>query len=130
MSSLYVRQLCDQWAQATALAEGLPYYNTINEEQKPTDPAWFSLEYQATGNTQATYCSTWETGVVSLIILGEAGVGFQDALIAGQAVVDEFLTNVDPAGRLTLELPQPPSDFSGLDDPWYTIEFAITYTLR
>lgn len=130
MSSLYVRSLCDQWAKSAETNTGIPYFSTINEEQNPTDRLWFTLLYQPVNTTQATYCSTWETGIVSLIFMGPAGSGFEETLLSAQPVIDDFVASVDATGRLTLEVEQPPSDFTSPDDPWYVVEVAINYTLR
>ena len=126
MSDKYVRDLCAEWA---ALV-GVPFYNTINEEQDPTDPEWFTLEYQVINKQRDTFCSYLESGLVSLIFFGQAGVGYEDLLQIGQEATDIFVANVDPTGRLTLELSQPPSDYTGLNSPSYIVEFAVNYTFR
>lgn len=129
MSSLYVRTLCDQWA--TAMNPGANYINTINEEQNE-DPSvnWCTLEYQAINTQRETYCSLAETGIVSLLFFGVAGLGWDDLLLLAEPFVTQFISNVDPAGRLSLELLQPPSDFTALDTPSYIVEFGINYTYR
>ena len=54
MSDKYVKQLCDQWAGEIST---VPYFNTINEEQAPTDQTWFTLQYQAINRARDTFCS-------------------------------------------------------------------------
>lgn len=126
MSALYVRDLCQQWAQALPT----PYYNTINMEQDPQDETWVTLEFQTIGKSRDTYCSEVENGIVSLVYFGKPGVGFEDLLALAEPQVEAFVDNVDPTGRLTLELSQPPSDFTGLGAPSYIVEFAVNYTFR
>lgn len=127
MSDLYVRQYCD------ALAKSLSpdYVNTINEEQNP-DPTgnWWTLEYQALLKARDTFCSVQESGNVSLVFFGVAGVGYEALQEYAAPIVEAFVASVDPNGRLTLELDQPPSDFTALDSPSYVLEYAINYAFR
>jgi hypothetical protein len=126
MSSLYVRELCAQWASGLAV----PYYNTINEEQRPTDALWFTLDFQSLGTVQETYCNTRESGEVVLLFFGQAGTSYETTMEQALPVVTEFFANIDSAGRLTLEMIGAPSDYGTLDAPWYGVEWSVTYTYR
>lgn len=126
MSALYVRQLAATWAQGLAL----PYFNTVNEAQDVGATEWFTLEYRAFQSVPLTFCSEQETGQIVMVFFGPAGVGFADLMGQAEPVVNAFFANVDPAGRLTLESIDSPSDDGIIDAPFYAVEYPLSYTFR
>jgi hypothetical protein len=124
MSSLYVRNLADQWAQALTV----PYFNTVNESQTPDVVPWCTLEFNVYSTTKDTHCEHWtETGAVRLVFFGRPGQGFADLFAQAETDINNFYSNVDPDGFLTLEVKGAPVEFGGSDTPWYGVECLIDY---
>lgn len=122
MSRLYVRQLVKQWLGA----DPLPFYDTTNLEQAPTDDVWMTVDWGVPDTQRITYCDdASETGTFNLVFLGRAGIG-DDYLLdqAGDATA-RFMAQRDPQGRLTLIQDGAPFDF--LQEEWYVVEVQIEY---
>lgn len=127
MSSFYVRNLAAQWAAALAT----PYYNTVNEEQNPSDSYWLSLDFDAFSTVKETYCNSWEEqGAIHLLFFGVPGVAFQTLFQTAEADAATFFSNVDPGGSLTLEVMNAPLEFGGSDTPYFGVQVSIDYSYR
>lgn len=128
MSSLYVRQLAEQWI---ADIGTLPYYNTINQQQQPTDNLWLTLDFESFGANIETYCGdTLEEGEIRLIFVGRVGIGYDTLIATAEDFAELFFASVDPDGRLVLTNKNPPVDFAGENDPWFVVEIAVDYQQR
>ena len=121
MSSSYVRTLAKQYA--TAL--NVPFYDTINKEENPTDDAWLTIEFNSE-YSEGTYndCLTTEEGLIDLVFMQLPGQG--DGLIAtAEAEALAFYRNKDPSGKLDLYKMQPIEDFT--DPDHYRVVVGIEY---
>ena len=128
MSSRAVRKAVRGWLGGLTT----PYYDTINTDHNPTDPIWMTVEFSSFGYTKETYCLDWlEDGDITLTFFGQPGVG-DDALLAqSEADVTKFFSNVDPAGKLTLESRSAPEDLYATEDgPIFGVTFRIGYSFR
>jgi hypothetical protein len=127
MSSRYVRQLSEQWAAALHV----PFHPTVNMEQDPTDPLWFTLEWDSFGSTKDSYCETFtEDGEIRMVFFGQSGAGYDAMFQAAESAAAQFYGNADPAGRLVLTSIDPPDEFGTQDGPWFVVEVAVTYQYR
>lgn len=129
MSSLYVRQKVREWAEAASLAEGLPFYDTVNREQDPGDPMWSTAEFLNATNAASTFCSDEETGTVDLLFFTRGGGGDEVLLAAAEAAMAAFMANTDT--KLALDRNGPPEDFpAGGGVPWFVVLFPVSYTYQ
>jgi len=132
MSSSYTRTTVRGWAAAAATATGVKYYETINTEQNPSDAVWWTLEFVAEFSEKLSFCNTWqEEGLVEVIVSGDPGTGDTAVIDAAERIRDELLKNTDPANKLTLGGPNPPSEYSGGSGKlsWYEVVISIDYKL-
>lgn len=125
MSSLYVRNKIRQWAALCAT----PFYDTINLEQNPSDPVWFTAEFEVENSEMVTYCKDeLEEGVVDLVFCGSAGSGDAAVLTAAEADAKVFLAQSDVTGKLVIRRAMPPEEFSaGTGDNWYRVVIGLEY---
>ena len=114
MSASYVRNLVRQWCGEAAASEGVPWHETINTRQNPSDPVWFTVEFVAESH-EGNFCDRQykEDGFISLVFIAKPGIGDGPALTAVEAVVPVMAAKVDPIGRLTLEGYDPVQEISG-----------------
>jgi hypothetical protein len=109
MSSLYVRNKIRQWAALCAT----PFYDTINLEQNPSDPVWFTVSFEVENSETLTFCKDeLEEGVIDLVFSGSAGAGDAAVLTAAEADAKVFLAQADAGGKLVLKRAMPPEEFS------------------
>ena len=54
MSSVYVREKVREWAQLPSIT--VPYYDTINVEESPTEDIWFTAEFETEYSEKITFC--------------------------------------------------------------------------
>lgn len=129
MSSLYVREKLREWCR-TAPGIVLPYFDTVNIEQRPTVPRWATLNFVASFSSKITYCGDIEeTGTFDYVALGAAGVGDVDLITAAENDIAILLAQVDR--RLTLLRATPPDDFLQAGSvPWYTVSMVVDYTYQ
>jgi hypothetical protein len=127
MSTLHARTLVHSWAAAQAL----PFYDTVNVEQNPADPIWFTIEWDIPFGDPLTYCGDkLLEGSFSLVFFGTSGETAIPLLTAAEPVVQSFMANVDPSGNLTLLDCGVAEDFwSGGDAPLFGIAFRVSYEL-
>jgi hypothetical protein len=128
MSTLAARTLVHGWAAAQAL----PFYDTVNVEQNPTDPIWFTIEWDGAYGDPLTYCGDkLLEGSFSLVFFTRPGGTAIPLLAAAEPVVKNFMTSVDPGGKLVLLDNGVAEDFwSGGDAPLFGIAFRVTYELN
>ena len=128
MSSRAVRTLARTWANALPV----PYVDTINFDESPTDPIWFTIEFDSYGMDKLSFCQDWqEVGFIQLDFFGLAGVGDDALLAAAEPAVQQFLQNVDPAGKLSLVSFSAPDDFTPTGGaPKFGVSFVIDYTFN
>ena len=128
MSSRAVRTLARTWANALPV----PYIDTINFDESPTDPIWFTIEFDSYGMDKLSFCQEWqEVGFIQLDFFGLAGVGDDALLAAAEPAVQQFLQNVDPAGKLSLVSFSAPDDFTPTGGaPKFGVSFVIDYTFN
>lgn len=128
MSSVYVRDTLRSWA-ATSEGLVLPFYDTVNIEQRPDVPQWATLAFIQGSTEVVTYCGAiQERGVVDYVAFGLPGAGDNDLLEAAEHDVAILLSKVDRAGRLTLLRAGPPEDFFQAQGvPWYSVSFSLDY---
>lgn len=130
MSAFYVRQLFRQWCGEVAAFEGIPFYDTINREQNPSDPVWWSCLFIALEN-ENTYCDDEyrEVGQIVLIVSAQPGIGDADAVQAIEIIIPALLGKDDPANRLVLDSWEPPfEDTTGSADREYRIGVVVNYS--
>lgn len=128
MSSLYVRNLVDQWATSQTDA---PFHSTINNVPDPDDDIWFTLDFESFGSTVETFCGdVLEEGEIRLIFFGRVGIGYQALMEAAEIVSASLMELTDPAGQLVLQYANPPVDFAGENNPWFVVEIAVDYQQR
>ena len=128
MSSMYVRDMVRSWATNAGALLGLPFFDTVNREVDPQEPAWLTVQFLGGNNEQSTYCRQLERGTFDLMFFTRGGAG-DASLSDAEATVAEFMTNTDPSGLLQLRLAGPPEDFpAGGGVPWFVISFPVDYT--
>ena len=130
MSSLYVRQKVREWAELSAV--GLPYYDTINVEENPTDNIWFTAEFEPEYTEKQTFCGELaEEGLINFVFESAAGVGDETLLAAAQSAVKKILEQNDPSQDLVLVMDYAPDEYTGgTADTGYRISISVEYYHR
>ena len=129
MSSKYVRDKFRSW-----LNDGLvdsPYYDTINQDQNPTDDIWVTAEFEVSFREKRTFCEgSWEEeGEVSLMFNGIAGVGDGALLAASEKDIKTLLSFRDETAQLVIDRVGGVNEFSrGTANMGYQLEYIIQYT--
>ena len=129
MSSKYVRDKFRSW-----LNDGLvdsPYYDTINQDQNPTDDIWVTAEFEVSFREKRTFCEgSWEEeGEVSLMFNGIAGVGDGALLAASEKDIKTLLAFRDETAQLVIDRVGGVNEFSrGTANMGYQLEYVIEYT--
>ena len=133
MSSSYVRKLSKQWAQAISAVVGNPqFYDTVNMDQRPTDAAWWTMDYYAEFYDGDTFCGPGfiETGFIRVVVLGQPGTGDLAAVEALEAIIPQMLAQVDPTQRLKITTVEPANEqSSGTADSYYRVGGVLNYKL-
>lgn len=132
MSASYVRHKIEQWCAEVSQVTGIPFYTTINEEIHPTDNVWFTVEYLALF-IEGMICKKdyVEQGAARLVFVSRPGIGWEEAILAMEAVVPLIFEKVDPSRRLEIESYEPPQEDSvGSADPQYIVSTALNYVHR
>jgi hypothetical protein len=126
MSRKYVRDMARAWIQESA---EIPYYDTINIEEDPQDPFWCTIEFSHEYTDLNTYCNSKEEhGVIDIIVSGQPGTGDDDVMEYATNIVNKFMNNRDPSGKLTLLNDQAPEEFSGGDaNKYYQVTVGVEY---
>lgn len=112
MSSRYVRTLFRTWCQSVATATGVPFYDTINQHQSPSDDTWWTVEFVADGH-EGNFCDREyiERGFVDIIVRARPGIGDDTAFAAIEQIVPLLAANSDI--HLVIESYDPPNDDTG-----------------
>lgn len=127
MSSVYVRQMAEQWVTAVGT---IPYYNTINNAPEPNDNIWLTLDFDSFGATKETYCNEFvEDGEIRLIFLGRIGLGWNALMTAAEDYAALFMLQQDATNKLILTQSNPPIEYAGNSNPWFIVEVSIEYQL-
>lgn len=128
MSSLYVRNLVEQWLNDPAM--NTPYYPTVNYEQNPTDNYWFTAEFDHLYREAMTFCDgkTSEEGEIELVFFGPAGEGYTNLISAVETDIVTLMAQRDPAQKLTLVSRSAAFESSGGDAGQdYSVSIFIDY---
>jgi len=125
MSSKYVRDMIRGWAANCST----PYYDTINLDQNPSDPVWFTIEFEVETSDMTTFCGHGEEdGVFDLVFCGSAGSGDAAVIAAAEADAKVFLAQSDATGKLVVRRALPPEEFSSGDaNNWYRVIVGLEY---
>ena len=129
MSASYVRNLVRTWCGQTAAAVSVPFFDTVNQEQKPTDDRWFSVRFGADYH-EGNFCEAafLENGFIEVMVFARAGTGDIQAVVALEAIVPDLMSKVDPSNRLKLESYEPIREASdGSAESHYRVSSAINY---
>lgn len=127
MSSQYVRTFARQIMPLMKT----PFFETINQEiEYPNNAIWMTLAFRAYSMNRETYCQeSKETGVISLVFFGTAGIGDQQLLEAVEGDSQFFYRQKDSSGLLTLEQLSPPEEASDGDGrPLYVMSVDVSYS--
>ena len=129
MSALYVRGMVKGWLGDASL--DVPFYDTINLEQNPSDTNWVTAEFESTLRDKISFCEWREEGEVLLIYTGAAGVGDGDLLKAVEKDIKTFMAFRDLTRQLTITGVQAISEYSGGSaNAGYQVEVTIEYTYQ
>lgn len=125
MSSKYVRDMLRGWLSGATT----PFYETINEEQDPTEDLWFTVQFNVESSDLTTYCEDKiEEGMIDLVFCGRPGIGDSAVIAAAETEASRVVASSDPAMKLVLRRALPPDEFSDGDgDPWYRVVIGIEY---
>jgi hypothetical protein len=112
MSCSYVREYVKAWCSQVGRAEMCRFYDTINQDQKPRDDVFFSIEFEAY-DIEGTFCQDdyMEVGAVAVIVFARPGLGDDEAVKALERVVVALLNKTDD--RLVFEGHSPINEDSG-----------------
>jgi len=125
MSSSYVRTFFRNLAPGI----GCPWYETVNQDQNPTDPVWATFEFNAEYSALLSFCgNTAEEGTVDVVVSAQPGSGDAAAIQAVENAATYLMQQQDATGRLVLLSSQPPDEFSsGSADRTYRVVVGINY---
>lgn len=128
MSWAAQRTLVESWLTSSAY----PFYNTVNEEQKPIDDVWLTLMWGMGNGYDLTYCrdKRAEEGAFSVLIYGAPGTGWNDVITAAEAVRDHLLAQADATNEFSIRNFGLPVEFTEGDAvPWYGVELLFDFDL-
>lgn len=129
MSASFVRTTFRTWATEVATATTLPFYDTINQSQNPTDAIWWTCEFTSELH-EGTFCQRgyFETGFITVIVVSEPGIGDLQAIQAMEQIVPALDAKIDPTQRLVLESYDPLDEqTAGSADQSYRVRCNINY---
>lgn len=128
MSALYVRQTIRDW-----LGDGsmnVPFYDTVNRDQTPTDNVWSTASFDANFRERLTFCdSSWvEEGDVNVTYTGLPGIGDAVVLAAAELDMITLMSMRDPNDKLRLTAVDPPREASaGSTNQGYQVSYLVEY---
>ena len=108
----------------------VPYYNTINERQRPTDELWVTVEYYSDYNERACFAgkARIEHGTVDISVMARAGNGYTPAIRLAEIIEDHFF-GMDLGGGIVIEDTVAPSEGSQGDaQPLYSAVVSLEYS--
>lgn len=129
MSASGVRSQTRTWCREVAVTTGFPFIDTVNEQNRPKDEIWWSVEFEAI-NSEGTFCDTGyiENGFIRFVVFGLPGVGDLQAIQALEAIIIEVMKKKDATNKLSLTAYSPVNDYSaGSADNFYQVECSIDY---
>lgn len=129
MSASYIRELVRQWAQQAAVAQAVPFYDTINKSEDPSDSIWFTVEFNSLSH-EGHFCEKnyFEQGYIDVVFISEPGTGDLPAVQAAEKVVPMIMGFSDPNDRLSLESYEPIAEYSqGSADSSYRVGVQVNY---
>lgn len=131
MSSSYVRETVRAWLSDSSM--NVPFYNTVNTDQNPTEDIWVTADFDSIFRERSTFCAgSWvEEGDVTLVFTGLPGVGDGPLLAAAEADVILLMAMRDPNERLSLTSVSAANEYSGGSaNQGYQVEFTVDYTFN
>ena len=130
MSSLYVRQKVREWAELPTV--GVPYYDTINVEENPSENIWFTAEFEPEYTEKQTFCGELsEEGLINFVFETNAGIGDEALITAAESAVATILEQNDPSQDLVLEMAYAPDEYTGgTADTGYRVSISVEYYHR
>ena len=130
MSSLYVRQKVREWAEVPGV--GIPYYDTINVEENPSDNIWFTAEFEPEYTEKQTFCGELsEEGLINFVFETNAGIGDETLITAAESAFANILEQNDPSQDLVLEMAYAPDEYTGgTADTGYRVSISVEYYHR
>ena len=129
MSASYVRTKFREWSEETAISTGIPFYDTVNKEQNPSDDVWFTSEFYSF-DFQGTFCEKGylENGEIEVVVFARPGIGDTQAMNALEQIIPALMYKIDPTGRLILQSYLPvQEDGNGSAKMWYSVSVGIVY---
>ena len=128
MTALYVRNMVRDWAAAVAEA---PFYDTVNIDQNPAEPIWFTVQFFGQSNEGGTFCGDGyiERGAFDVVFNAPPGTGDVPVLTVMEPAVAALLANLDPAHKLTIQSYDPIEEMSaGSADKTYRMVIGVNYS--
>jgi hypothetical protein len=126
VASGYVRLKVKEWLADPASA--IPFYNTVNESQNPVDEIWKTVMWMDGYKEKLDYCGeTMEVGSFGVMYFGAAGIGDDVIMAAAEDDMRGFMMNIDPTGRLSLRVDNPPDDWMQDNGNNFVLLFNVTY---
>ena len=128
MSALYVRQTIREWLARPEFA--VPFYDTVNTDQNPTDDVWATAAFDASFRERLTFCeSSWvEEGDVNVTYTGLPGIGDAVVLAAAEADMLTLMSIRDPNDKVRLTAVDPPREASaGSTNQGYQVSYQVEY---
>lgn len=128
MSRGYVRDTVRQMITSSGMVT--PFHESINFEENPTEPMWFTIEFNSENTSIDTYCrSQTETGVIDFVFSTLPGSGDHDLIAAADSDIQKFMKSIDPNGKLTLLNDLAPEEFTGGDaNKYYQVIVGVEYS--
>lgn len=132
MSAGYVRRKIEQWCEEAAQAHGVPFYKTINSEENPPDPVWFTVEFVALF-IEGMLCEAGyhEDGAFRIVIMSQPGQGWEPAIDALEQIMPDILLKSDPSRRLVIDGYEPIlEETGGSAEHTYIVSQTVNYIHR
>lgn len=128
MSRGYVRGSVRQMITSSGMTT--PFHESINFEENPTEPMWFTVEFNAENTTVDTYCrSQTETGVIDFVFSTLPGSGDTALIAAAESDIAKFMNSKDPNGKFVLLNDLAPEEFTGGDaNKYYQVIIGVEYS--
>ena len=127
MSASAVRSQFRTWAGETSATTGFNFYDTINQEQNPTDNIWWTCEFVAE-EFDGTFCAPdyIESGYIPVVVFAQPGIGDTAAIAAMEQIIPDLLGKTSV--NLNLENYEPlQEDSQGSADRSYRVVVNLNY---
>lgn len=129
MSASAVRTQIRTWAAEIATSEAVPYYDTVNIMESPTEAVWWTIEFR-TDFMEGTFCKAGyiEEGYIRIDVVAAPGTGDAAAIAAMEKIVPAFDAKLDPTQRVVLTTYEPIQENSGGSaDKSYRVSVVFNY---